>query len=146
MSCFVFKDQRRFMQACQQFTADEKRYDQLGVDLYVKLIKEEAVTELDEAVALSALPGEAEKDFRVRRMVKLADVALDTIVVAIGLLESMGLDGEPLWDEVIRSNMAKIDPETGLVDKREDGKVLKPEGWTPPDLRRLIVEQLGGLK
>jgi hypothetical protein len=31
------------------------------------------------------------------------------------------------WDEVVRSNMAKIDPRTGVVNKREDGKVLKPE-------------------
>jgi hypothetical protein len=25
----------------------------------------------------------------------------------------------------------KINAETGKVNKREDGKVLKPEGWTP---------------
>jgi predicted HAD superfamily Cof-like phosphohydrolase len=34
----------------------------------------------------------------------------------------------------MRTNFAKIDAETGKVRKREDGKVLKPEGWQPPNL------------
>jgi hypothetical protein len=32
------------------------------------------------------------------------------------------------------TNFAKIDRETGKVRKREDGKVLKPQGWTAPNL------------
>jgi hypothetical protein len=32
------------------------------------------------------------------------------------------------------TNFAKIDKKTGKVIKREDGKVLKPDGWTPPNL------------
>jgi predicted HAD superfamily Cof-like phosphohydrolase len=38
------------------------------------------------------------------------------------------------WEEVARSNLAKIDKVTGKVIKREDGKIMKPEGWRPPDL------------
>jgi hypothetical protein len=38
----------------------------------------------------------------------------------------------------MRSNFAKVDKETGKVVKREDGKVLKPDGWTPPDLRPFL--------
>jgi predicted HAD superfamily Cof-like phosphohydrolase len=34
----------------------------------------------------------------------------------------------------MQTNFAKIDPATGKVRKREDGKVLKPEGWQPPNL------------
>jgi predicted HAD superfamily Cof-like phosphohydrolase len=30
--------------------------------------------------------------------------------------------------------MAKVDPVTGKVIRRADGKILKPEGWTPPQL------------
>jgi predicted HAD superfamily Cof-like phosphohydrolase len=45
-----------------------------------------------------------------------------------------GFDVEGAWAEVARSNLAKIDPVTGKVNKRSDGKVLKPEGWTPPKL------------
>ena len=34
----------------------------------------------------------------------------------------------------------EIDPLTGKVVKREDGKVMKPEGWTPPDLSKFVGE------
>jgi hypothetical protein len=38
----------------------------------------------------------------------------------------------------MRSNFAKIDQASGKVLKREDGKVLKPEGWKPPELARFL--------
>jgi hypothetical protein len=41
----------------------------------------------------------------------------------------------------MRTNFAKIDPATGKVRKREDGKVLKPVGWTPPNLKPYIYEE-----
>jgi predicted HAD superfamily Cof-like phosphohydrolase len=47
----------------------------------------------------------------------------------------MGADAEGAWKEVMATNFAKIDRDTGKVRKREDGKVLKPVGWTPPDLK-----------
>jgi predicted HAD superfamily Cof-like phosphohydrolase len=35
--------------------------------------------------------------------------------------------------------MAKVDPETGKVRRREsDGKILKPEGWQPPNMTKFI--------
>jgi hypothetical protein len=40
----------------------------------------------------------------------------------------------------MRTNFAKIDKETGKVRKREDGKVLKPLGWTPPELAPFITK------
>jgi hypothetical protein len=36
------------------------------------------------------------------------------------------------------TNLAKIDKETGKVRKREDGKVLKPVGWTAPELAQFV--------
>jgi len=63
---------------------------------------------------------------------------LDLIVVLIGYGLSRGWPMNEGWAEVMRSNMAKIDPRTGAVRRREDGKILKPEGWTPPDLASLI--------
>lgn len=40
-----------------------------------------------------------------------------------------------------RTNFAKVDPVTGRVTRREDGKILKPEGWQPPELKRYLHEQ-----
>jgi predicted HAD superfamily Cof-like phosphohydrolase len=56
------------------------------------------------------------------------------LVVTIGAIHSAGFDAEGAWKEVMKTNFAKIDHETGKVRKRDDGKVLKPLGWTPPDL------------
>lgn len=49
-----------------------------------------------------------------------------------------GIPLDRVWAEVHRSNMAKVDPTTGKVIKRADGKVLKPEGWTPPDVAGVL--------
>ena len=59
---------------------------------------------------------------------------VDILVVTIGAIHSAGFDAEGAWKEVMRTNFAKIDSETGKVRKRDDGKVLKPVGWTPPNL------------
>jgi predicted HAD superfamily Cof-like phosphohydrolase len=56
----------------------------------------------------------------------------------MGAIRAAGWSAEGAWNEVMRTNFAKIDPTTGKVRKREDGKVLKPEGWTPPNLKPFI--------
>jgi predicted HAD superfamily Cof-like phosphohydrolase len=65
---------------------------------------------------------------------EIVDALLDILVVTIGALHSFGADGEGAWKEVMSTNFAKIDRETGKVRKREDGKVLKPVGWKAPEL------------
>lgn len=117
-----FKDQEKFMQACGQTTVGEniEQYK-----LYYNLIKEE-VKELDDSTT-------QEDDL---------DALIDILVVTIGAIHSMGADAEGAWNEVMRTNFAKIDPATGLVRKREDGKVLKPQGWTAPDLKPYLKKSL----
>lgn len=69
-------------------------------------------------------------------MVEIADGIVDSIVVLIGTALSYGIDIRPVWEEVHKTNMAKIG---GKV--REDGKKLKPEGWEPPQIKKLLEEQ-----
>ena len=88
--------------------------------MYVKLINEE-VAELKEAIAAGD-------------RIEILDALEDIMVVTTGAIHSAGFDGEGGWKEVMSTNFAKIDRETGKVRKREDGKVLKPVGWVPPDL------------
>lgn len=116
-----FRDQEKFMRACDQ-TVDE--FNQEQYNLYIRLIEEE-FKELKEAIANDDL-------------VEQLDALEDILVVTIGAINSMGADGEGGWKEVMGTNFAKIDKETGKVRKREDGKVLKPLGWTPPDLKPFI--------
>ena len=120
-----FRDQEKFMRACDQTVGrvnDEINEDQY--DLYLNLIKEE-VAELQTAV------NECDP-------VEQLDALIDILVVTIGAIHSMGADGEGAWKEVMRTNFAKIDHETGKVRKREDGKVLKPLGWMPPELGQFV--------
>ena len=66
------------------------------------------------------------------------DACMDMIWVILGYCYMQGWDVEGAWNEVARSNLAKINSETGKVIKNENGKVMKPEGWTPPDLTSFV--------
>ena len=69
------------------------------------------------------------------------DALIDILVVTIGAIHSAGFDAEGAWKEVMSTNFAKIDRETGKVRKREDGKVLKPVGWHPPVLSPFLTRK-----
>jgi predicted HAD superfamily Cof-like phosphohydrolase len=69
-------------------------------------------------------------------LVELADGIVDSIVVLLGCAVTYGIDIRPIWDEIHKTNMAKKDGEI-----RADGKKLKPIGWKPPEVARLLNEQ-----
>jgi len=117
-----FRDMEKFMRACDQSVGD---FDANQYLMYLGLIDEET-SELHQAV-LANDP------------VEQLDALIDILVVTIGAIHSAGFDAEGAWKEVMRSNFAKIG-EDGKVRKREDGKVLKPLGWTPPELKQFIKE------
>ena len=116
-----FKDQETFMRACDQ-TVDQ--FDGTQFDMYCALIEEEH-KELEQALLDN-------------NNVEVLDALIDILVVTVGAIHSLGADGEGAWNEVMRTNFAKIDAVTGKVRKREDGKVLKPEGWEPPKLEAFL--------
>jgi predicted HAD superfamily Cof-like phosphohydrolase len=118
-----FRDQEKFMKACDQSVGD---WNEEQFNLYLKLFEEEC-KELVYAL-------------NEKNRVLTLDALLDIMVVTIGSLHSAGFDAEDAWKEVMRSNFAKIDKDTGKVVKREDGKVLKPDGWTPPDLKPFVKD------
>jgi predicted HAD superfamily Cof-like phosphohydrolase len=116
----VFHEQAFFMRACQQETTRDTAKQ---AKLYAALIEEE-MQEFRDAVA-------AKDD------VETFDAILDIIVVCIGYGLSRGWPMVEGWQEVMQSNLAKIDA-SGFVKRREDGKILKPEGWQAPDLGRVM--------
>ena len=117
-----FRDQEKFMRACDQSV---EGLAQAQFDMYVKLIGDET--------------GELADAITAQDPVETLDALIDILVVTIGAIHSMGADAEGAWKEVMKTNFAKIDRETGKVRKREDGKVLKPLGWTPPDLKPFVT-------
>jgi predicted HAD superfamily Cof-like phosphohydrolase len=99
------------------------------VALRRRLIDEEVNTELLVAIDNDDIPG-------------IADGCADAIVVIIGTAIAYGIPMKKVWNAVQRANMAKAQPD-GSVKRRGDGKVMKPEGWTPPDIAAIIWEAMG---
>lgn len=94
-----------------------------------------ALNELRIALIVEEI-GETLDAIRNRDLAALADGIADSIVVLVGTAVVCGIDMVPIWNEVMRTNFAKAG---GPL--REDGKRLKPEGWTPPDIHALLIEQ-----
>jgi len=117
----VFEDQKKFMLAGDQKVGV---FNEAQFNLYVSLIDEE-VGELKDAIA--------DND-----RVEVLDAILDILVVATGALHSLGVNHEGAWNEVIRSNMSKVDPLTGKMLKRDDGKIIKHPDWSAPELAPFI--------
>lgn len=101
-----------------------------AVELYSKLITEE-YTEFKEA-------------WDSKDVVEQADACVDLVWVIIGFLRASGYNNltvDQLFAEVQRSNYSKFfrNEEGALTcKKREDGKIIKPEGYSKPDLKSIV--------
>ena len=145
--------QAEFMVACNQairtlkeastFHDEKDRRRKLQhILLGTNLINEECVVELLQHLRFI----KAKYSYDPHNMIavdELADVydgIVDSIYVLCWLANAMGFDIDAGFEEVHRSNMAKVID--GKVILREDGKILKPSGWKPPALRDMIIAQL----
>ncbi len=73
-------------------------------------------------------------------LVETVDGLCDLIYVCLGAAVTFGIDLDPFFDLVHESNMKKEDGST-----RADGKLLKPEGWVPPDIAGELRRQIKGM-
>lgn len=69
-------------------------------------------------------------------VVALAQALADVLYTAYGTAISCGIDMEPVFHEVHRSNMSKVG-----VHQRADGTWMKPTGYTPPTLQPILAAQ-----
>ena len=94
------------------------------IELRIKLLKEE-VEEYAEAA-------------RAGDLVEVLDALADIGYILAGTIINHGMQHiyDDAFNEVHRSNMAKL--VDGKVLRREDGKVMKPEGWQPPNLAQFL--------
>ena len=122
-------DVEQFLKACSQEPSHKT------ISLYHDLVKEE-IGELEDAMAsFNAAETDAEI---IQAKADALDAICDSIWVLIGLSQMMELPLERGWDEVAISNLRKIDAELGRVQRDENGKIMKPDGWRPPDMVRII--------
>ncbi len=121
----LLHDVRVFHHACDQPVLQEPTIPtQPRVDLRIALIEEEWI-ELQEAVANEDI-------------VEIADALGDIVYVVVGMALEFGLPLDRVWAEIQASNMAKVDSATGKARKFPNGKVMKPDGWQPPNVRRAL--------
>ena len=125
----IYEDVREFHTAMRQPVGESPCLlaDQNRADMRLALVEEEC-DELGDAQSQSDLP-------------EVADALIDLIYVSVGYLVELGIDPAPLWDEVHATNMAKAG---GPV--RDDGKILKPPGWSPPRIAELLDRQANGFR
>lgn len=127
----IFYDVDAFLKAAGH-SPDSKR-----VSLYLDLVREE-IGELEEAMA-SYHCAESKQDEQIAKADAL-DAICDSIWVLVGLARVMDLPIDWGWDCVAISNARKIDPELGTILRDDSGKILKPAGWRPPDMLKIIQQ------
>ena len=115
----VLKPVKKLMEASGQAFPDE------GTATLYRALMNEEWRELVEAEA-------------VADEVEVLDACCDLLWVITGFMVAKGYLARSAWEEVVRSNQSKIDPETGTCIKREDGKIMKPASYSPPDLERYL--------
>ena len=120
-------DQAEFMRAGGQTVEGSNAHQ---AERYVKPIAEEA--------------SETYEAFTAGDHVKTIDGAVDTIVVALGLLWSYGVNPDDAWRAVHAANMSKVFE--GKVYKRPDGQIGKGPNFVPPEpeLRKLLEPWMMG--
>ena len=73
--------------------------------------------------------------------IEMVDALADLVYVVYGAAIEHGVDLDDVLLEVQRSNMSKLHHETGLPIYREDGKVLKGQNFTPPNIEAVLEKQ-----
>ena len=76
-------------------------------------------------------------------IVEIADALTDILYVTYGAGHAFGIDLDTCFTEVHRSNMSKLGVD-GKPIYRQDGKVLKGRGYTPPQLAKIIQAKIQG--
>lgn len=84
---------------------------------------------------LQALYVQDEREVR-EALIEMADALGDMVYVISGTSHAYGFDLGAVLVEIHRSNMSKVT--NGRVVKDSNGKVQKPAGFSPPNLRHVL--------
>jgi predicted HAD superfamily Cof-like phosphohydrolase len=129
----LFITQAEFMSACEQHIGQCPNFNS-EVELWERLIGEE-YAELRGALR------KFHQSLSADHIVEILHEGCDLLYVLSGLFNSIGV-GPVATEAFLRihaANMAKVDGSTGIVTRRADGKILKPDAWKPADLRNLVI-------
>ena len=122
---------RDWMKKAGQVTNEHPTIPEMTLSVFRLSLIQEEVEELAEALSKESL-------------VQAADAMADILYVVLGTSVSLGIDLEPVFQEIHRSNMTKLVKDGNgnhTLTKRPDGKVLKPSTYEPPNLSPIIQAQ-----
>jgi predicted HAD superfamily Cof-like phosphohydrolase len=139
-------DVEKFMVACGQTVSPKPEMPTLEIrKLRLKLIAEE-LTELADAYGVELFICKND-EYRIEitetetdlSLVESIDADIDLLYVVLGDIVCKGINPEPFWDEVQRSNMSKF------IDgyRRADGKWMKGKSYSPANLQPILDHQIG---
>ena len=114
-----------FMNAAEQDVNTTPVWPEDNVRLLRYKLIDEELTELHEAMVNEDI-------------IEIADALTDLLYVVYGAGHTYGIDLNRCFAEVHRSNMSKF--VDGKRIKNAEGKVMKPDTYSPPDLSFLLPE------
>lgn len=141
---------RRWMQIGQQTCPLTPIEPEAKVqDLRLRLISEE-LTELARSTGyeLEIVNGTITPFVETSRpvdLIEVSDALADLMVVVLGTAVAYGIDLEPIFQEVMRSNNTKFVNDLNgnpTAVKNHMGKILKPATYEPPNLKPIIDHQI----
>lgn len=117
--------------------------DEATCRLRAKLILEEALETIEALgfqVVLKPFDGDIEIGSKTHEpdLEQVVDGCADIRVVTTGTLSAFGVADEALTLEVDNNNLSKFGPGG---HRREDGKWVKPQTWTPPKIMEILEAQ-----
>lgn len=122
---------REFMLKAGQECPEKPTIPQIPVMILRRSLIAEELEELNEAFSIGCgYDPEQAKVF-------IADAIADLLVVVLGTAVACGIDIDPIFQEVMRSNMTKF------IDGhcREDGKWIKGPSYSPANIKPLLEAQ-----
>jgi predicted HAD superfamily Cof-like phosphohydrolase len=134
----------------------EKPLDRAGAEFIVGMVISEMVELLQTVLepgedAIEVVRGLCDRDHNTKYVkpsdptdliAEQADAMVDATYYLYDMGSRMGVNLDKVFSVVHAANMAKRDPTTDTFRKREDGKILKPDGWKEPDIRAEIDAQM----
>ena len=121
-------------------TKEQKKVLEFHQAFEILINKEPTIADLDTRKLRIKLVSEELSELRDALLgndiVETADALGDLLYVVYGAGVSLGIDLEPIFNEIHRSNMTKIGGH-----KRSDGKWVKPKNYEPANLESIITEQ-----
>lgn len=151
---------RQFMIACQQYDPTEPRLDPNNLNdkdvkilkLRLKLLLEEVQEFFQAIIEKDTQYNNFDPFFHIIQdridnlnkenlsvdLVKAADAIVDIDYINSGSGVSLDLPLNACFLAVHENNMTKVDPITGRVVKRPDGKIIKPDNYVPVDLTYIV--------